>query len=309
MEDRMTETAPMAPADVDVCICTFRRPHIEETLKSIVQQTLGLTHKIRVIVADNDDHPTAQERVGVVARQNSLQLTYVHAPARNISRARNACLAAATAPFVAFIDDDETASPQWLSALIDALQKTGADAVLGPVQAVYRTECPAWLKKSDFHSSLPVWKDGKIVSGGAGNVILRRNSVLTLRFREDLGRCGGEDTAYFHELVKAGGRIAFEKNALAIEYVPEERESFLWLLRRRFRYGQTHGLLLLETAQTPLTRVKDIIIAAFKALFCLLMALLNFFRDQPRRFWSLRSVLHAGVACQLMGKRLLGHYR
>ncbi len=306
----MTETAPAERADVDVCICTFRRPHIAKTLKSIARQSLNPAWKVRIIVADNDDRPSAQERVQAIARQSSLQLTYVHAPARNISLARNACLAAATAPFIAFIDDDEIASPQWLAALIDALQKTGADAVLGPVQAVYRPECRAWLKNGDFHSSLPVWKDGKIVSGGAGNVILKRASVQALRFREDLGRCGGEDTAYFNELVKAGGRIVFEKNAMATEYVPEERESFLWLLRRRFRFGQTHGLILLESApDTPWIRVKSAFIAALKTGFCLLMALLNLFWDHHMRFWSLRAALHAGVTCRLMGKRELEQYR
>ena len=306
----MTETESTTPSDVDVCICTFRRPNIAETLKSIAQQTPGSTLKIRVIVADNDDHPTARELVETIARQNFLQLTYVHAPARNISRARNACLTSATAPFIAFIDDDEVAGPQWLSALMDIQKKADADAVLGPVQAVYRPECPAWLKKSDFHSSLPVWKDGKIVSGGSGNVLLRRASVLALRFREDLGRSGGEDTAYFHELIKVDGRIAFAKDAIVTESVPEERENFLWLLKRRFRFGQTHGLLLLEAApDIPRTRIKNAVIATFKTAFCLLMTLLNFFRDQSMRFWGLRAALHAGVTCQLMGnKRVLEHY-
>jgi hypothetical protein len=40
----------------------------------------------------------------------SLDCLYVHAPARNISIARNACLDAADAPLIAFIDDDETAT-------------------------------------------------------------------------------------------------------------------------------------------------------------------------------------------------------
>ena len=91
--------------------------------------------------------------------------------------------------------------------------------------------------------------------------------------------------------------------------MPEERESFLWLLRRRFRFGQIHGLLLLEAAHTPLTRVKNAVIATFKTVYCLLMALLNLFRDQSMRFWSLRGALHAGAACRLMGKRELEQYR
>lgn len=289
--------------DIDICICTFRRPHIAETIKSIARQNLLSSQKIRLIVADNDDYPTAQELVEKTAQQNSLPLIYVHAPARNISRARNACLAAATAPLIAFVDDDELVSPQWLSSLIDTQEKTGADAVLGPVQAVYRPDCPAWLKKSDFHSSLPVWKDGIIISGGAGNVLLKRASVAALRFREDLGRSGGEDTAYFHELIQSGGRISFAGDAIATEPVSEERERFGWLLRRRFRFGETHGLLLSENAQGTLMRIKNIVSAVFKTAFCLLMALLNLFRDQSLRFWSLRGALHAGVTYRLVGRK------
>ncbi|MDE2337475.1 MAG: glycosyltransferase family 2 protein, partial [Alphaproteobacteria bacterium] len=285
----MTENLPAA--DIDVCICTFRRPHLAATLASVARQNLDPAQKIRVIVADNDDHPTARATVADAAQRHALQCTYVHAPARNISIARNACLALATAPLIAFIDDDERASPHWLAALTEALEKTGADAALGPVRAVYRPESPAWLKEGDFHSSLPVWKNGKIVSGGAGNVLLRRGSAPELRFREDLGRCGGEDTAYFQALVAAGGRIVFAEGALVTENVPEERERFLWLLRRRFRFGQTHGLLLLEAAPDASMRVKNAALAAAKAAFCLSLSLLNFSRGRAVRFWTLRGAL------------------
>lgn len=291
-------------ADVDICICTFRRPHIRETLESIAQQALDPPQKIRVIVADNDDYPTARELVKTVARQNSLQLTYIHAPAHNISRARNACLTAATAPLVAFIDDDEVASPQWLAALIDTQERTGADAVLGPVHAIYRPECPAWLKEGDFHSSLPAFKERKITSGGTGNVLFKRASVQSIQFREDLGKSGGEDTAYFHELFKAGRHIVFAEEATATEKVPKERESFLWLLKRRFRFGKTHGLLLLEAEpEAAKPRIRNCAVSAAKAVFCLFMALLNLSRGQSMRFWSLRGALHAGAMHQLMSDK------
>jgi succinoglycan biosynthesis protein ExoM len=297
-EGRMTSS--VIPAAIDICICTFRRAHIRETIESVARQIPDLAWKVRIIVADNDDAPTAKELVEETARQNSLTLVYRHAPARNISRARNACLDLAVAPFIAFIDDDEIAGPAWLRTLMETQKETGADAVLGPVIAVYRPECPGWLKKSDFHSSLPVWKNGSIVSGGAGNVLLNRSSVSALRFREDLGRCGGEDTAYFHQLTAMGGRIAFAKDAIATEVVPKERESFAWLLKRRFRYGQTHGLLLAESMKNK-GRVKNIFIAALKALFCAAMALLGTLKERSMRFWSLRAALHAGVTWQLMG--------
>ena len=71
--------------------------------------------------------------VEATAHDCGLPVLYLHAPACNISVARNACLRAATAPLVAFIDDDEIASPDWLVLLIAALEGSHADVVLRPV--------------------------------------------------------------------------------------------------------------------------------------------------------------------------------
>ena len=91
--------------NIDIAVCTFRREHIVDTLRSIAQLELPADTTIRIIVADNDDIPSARECIERAAREFGLNLTYVRAPARNISIARNACLDAATAPFLAFIDD------------------------------------------------------------------------------------------------------------------------------------------------------------------------------------------------------------
>jgi glycosyltransferase involved in cell wall biosynthesis len=141
---------PVIIMDIDICICTYRRAHVAETLRSLARLMLKPDWKIRVIVADNNDAPNARELVETTAHECSLTLTYLHAPARNISVARNACLDAATAPLIAFIDDDEIASPAWLDALAATLQSSKADVVLGPVQAVYGPACSAWMRGGRF---------------------------------------------------------------------------------------------------------------------------------------------------------------
>ncbi|WP_163535897.1 glycosyltransferase, partial [Klebsiella pneumoniae] len=74
-------------------------------------------------------------------------------------------LDASAAGFVAFIDDDETASPGWLVELLAMADATGAAAVLGPVRAHYHADAPDWMRKGDFHSTLPVWVQGEIRTG------------------------------------------------------------------------------------------------------------------------------------------------
>lgn len=297
--------------NIDICVCTYRRPHVAQTLLSLAKLTLKPDWQIRVIVADNDETPSACELVENTARENSLTLSYIHAPARNISIARNACLDAATAPLIAFIDDDEIADPDWLSALVSAQEIRNADIVLGPVRAVYAPEASDWMIEGDFHSINPVWVQGKIITGYSCNVLIRREApaLKNLRFRKEFGRSGGEDTVFFAAAHRAGALIAFAPDAIVTEAVPTERASLQWLLKRRFRTGQTHALLLLEREGTnALTRAKNAAIASAKALFCFIMVAPNLWRKSRAYFWLLRGAMHAGVVARLSGVAEAEHY-
>jgi succinoglycan biosynthesis protein ExoM len=189
---------------IAICVCTFRRKHIANTLLSLSRLKLNPDWDIHIIVADNDDTASAQNLVEMLANQYGLSLTYIHAPARNISVARNACLNASPASFLAFIDDDEIATPEWLHALVTKLVNDKADIVLGPVQANYSSECPVWIRRGDFHSARPVTFRNEIRTGYSGNVLIQRTkkSLQSLRFREDLGRSGGEDTVFFRKPIE-----------------------------------------------------------------------------------------------------------
>src|SRR5690606_19160150 len=152
--------------------------------------------------------------------------------------------------FLAFIDDDEEASTEWLLLLLMIAEATGADAVLGPVRARYGADAPDWMRRGDFHSTSPVWVGGEIRTGYTCNVLLRRASpaLAGRRFNLALGKSGGEDTDFFTHMHRAGGKIAFAANAVVEERVPPGRARLSWLARRRFRMGQTHGRLLAENA-------------------------------------------------------------
>jgi succinoglycan biosynthesis protein ExoM len=264
---------------------------------------------MRVVVADNEAEPEARERVLAAAAAHGLDLQYAHAPSRNISLARNACLDAATGDYLAFIDDDETATPGWLAELLGAARRGGWDAVLGPVKAVYGPDAPRWLVAGDFHSTAPVEVGGRILKGYAGNVLVRRAIVERLHLRFDLarGRQGGEDDDFFYRLTDAGGTIGFAPDALAYEPVPAGRASLRWLLKRSFRTGQTHGARL-ESRYRGAARLAQIGVAGAKGTACIAGAAASALSPGRRSRWLVRGALHAGAVARLAGLRELELY-
>ncbi|MBB2971353.1 glycosyltransferase family 2 protein [Mesorhizobium sp. RMAD-H1] len=303
MDDRRQELR------IDIGVCTYRRPELETTLHSLGRLEMPEDCRVRVIVADNDVEPSAEKLVARIASTLPFELSYVHCPASNISIARNACLDASDGDFIAFIDDDETASEDWLAHLLATAEDTGADAVLGPVQASYGADAPRWMRKGDFHSTYPVWVKGEIRTGYTCNVLLRRASSLVAgrRFSLALGRSGGEDTQYFSELHEAGGRIAYAPEAWVHEPVPAERARFSWLSRRRFRVGQTHGRLTARKAAGA-GLAKQIALATAKAAYSFTAALLTVFSATHRNRSILRGIMHVGVVSGLMGIREIEQY-
>lgn len=295
--------------EIDICICTFRREHIADTLRSLAALEVPANHSVRVIVADNDEVPSAKDRVEAMGPEVPFPLTYVHAPKANISVARNACLEAATGRYTLFIDDDELVTPKWLTEMVMTAQLSGADAVLGPVRALYPEDIADWIRDGDFHSTYPVIVGDEILTGYTCNALLDRQSdkVGGLRFDLSRGKSGGEDTDFFTQIHRRGGKIAYAREAWIEEPVPPARASFKWLRDRRFRSGQTHGRLIRDGGlKRPV--VVEQAIAAAKAGFSFASAVLTLASPVQRRRNMLRGTLHLGTISGLSGTKEISQY-
>ena len=276
---------------------TFRRESLAATLDSLARQTL---RPDRVIVADNDEAPSARPLCEAAAR-DGLPVTYVHAPARNICIARNACLDAAPTGRLAFIDDDEIAPEAWLERMNAALTSDLA-GVSGPSLAQYPDDAPGWMRMLSPHSQRPPRIHGKLLTGHTANCLLDLDhpALEDLRFDERFGRTGGEDADYFARAC-ARGAVFGETDAPVFEPVPPERLSEAWLAARRRRAGQTWYESL-----GPERRRKALA-AAPKAVWCRARAALAPSEPARRRVW-LRGLFHEGVLMAAGGVRPQNHY-
>ncbi len=298
-----------APGPVDICVCTFRRPQLAICLQSLNALEVPANRDVRIIVADNDVAPSARAVVESFAAQAAFEVRYIHCPARNISLARNACLNASDGAYLAFVDDDETVTAAWLCRMLERIEATGADAVLGPVRALYRDDTPEWMREGDFHSTYPVFVRGDIRTGYTCNVLMKQTSRLVSgrKFSIERGQIGGEDTEFFGEMVLEGGAIVYAPDAWIEEVVPADRARFGWLQKRRFRAGQTHGRLLAGRIG-PASRAANLSLAVLKIGYCLVAAGLQAIWPQRRNRNWLRATLHLGTLCGLLGMREIRMY-
>jgi len=286
---------------IEICVCTFRRPSLADTLHSLGRQVLPEGTTLRIIVADNDEKPSAQDLVTRVAQELPFPVHYVHAPSRNISLARNASLDAAKGAFLAFIDDDEVAPPNWIGDLFALLVEGSHDAVFGPAMAKYPDTAPDWIKQADYHSNVPTRRNGTVQTGHTCNALIRTTAPCFAgqRFLLEKGRTGGEDTEFFFRAWRGGARFAISDEAKVYEPVDPARLTFRWIAKRKFRSGITYGRL--ERGSLSLAKAAvSLCVTIVKIAYCLLRALLAVFSSTTRNFWLLRAVFHSGVITSIL---------
>ena len=226
--------------DISVCICTFQRPdRLLQLLRSLRRQ-IPATPRYEVIVVDNDADRTGEPAVQQ-ARAEGLDVHYAVEPQRGIARARNRSVAPARGEYVAFIDDDEEADPQWLAQLWGEARRHGADGAIGPVIPMFPEGTPAWLVEGKFFER-PRFPTGTVLEAKltrTGNALVRRRWLTALEgpFDEQCDLTGGEDTDLFVRLLAAGARFIAVDSAIVYEHLLPARATIRWLFQRRFLAG------------------------------------------------------------------------
>ncbi len=239
-----------AMTSVTILIPTFRRPEsLARALKSVLgQDRPDLNHEI--VVVDNDPDGSARSLVDALRASSDSPLLYVHALPPGVATARNAGLAVSTAPYVAFLDDDEQADQAWLGALFEAHRRFGADVTFGPVQGC-APAAAAWKRPylERFFSRFGPATSGVVTCVyGCGNSMMTRATALAgdPPFDVAANHTGGEDDILFSHLKLKGARFAWAADARVLEHAPDHRAKLSYALARAVSYGQSPSQLALR---------------------------------------------------------------
>ena len=241
-------------ARVAVCVCTYRRPEgLERVLHGLSGQRFDTVAPpvVSVIVTDNEGSTRVRELCSSIPRGCLDSVRYVHEPRRGISHARNTCLdnVPGRSDFIAMIDDDEVPAPDWLDALLDAQQRTGADVVIGPSLPVFAPGTPTWVAASGFFDK-PRGQDRLVdlqadPPAATCNALIRGGALTGsgVRFHPRLALSGGEDALFFRELRRLGYSFAWSARARVHETVPPPKATLAYMLREEYRRGNVRVYL------------------------------------------------------------------
>lgn len=264
-----------------------------------------------IVVVDNDEAGSAQQVVTRFQQSSPLCIIYDRVSERNIAVARNRGVEIALGldvDYVAFIDDDSTASAEWLTELVRASAQYNADIVWGRLSPSFETGVASWVVKGGFYGQ-PSQPTGTPTHHAESNNALVRASVLQSfdpPFDASLGRSGGSDSLFFRNARLAGATIVWSDEAVVAEKIQRSRATVRWILQRAFRIGNC-GVFVMRDA---LPGFKTVAVRAIKGFGHIAVGLVSLPFALPRgRSAVVRSLarcaLGIGAISALLGYRYI----
>lgn len=238
--------------DLSVLIATAHRPGLlERTLDSVAEARLpsGLR---RVVVVENGDSRSAPE---VCARfADRLPIECHHLAQRGKGAATQFGLESIATGLVVFFDDDVRIGTNVLTSYVEAAAEHGPDFFYGgPVSIDYEEAPPPWLLEFLPYSargwdwSVSDWRWFLGFNWAAfAEPALRLGGAPADLGPGARGRSNdsptGMETAMQRRMVTAGMGLQYVPDARVWHWVPKQRCSPAWTVRRAHRNGISEGL-------------------------------------------------------------------
>lgn len=231
---------------ISVNLCTYNRCEmLRMTLDSLLHQQTDEKFSYEIVIVDDGSTDGTSLLVQDIIKQSSIPIRYFREERVGVAAARNRGVKESQGYWIAFIDDDEVAEPNWLCNLIATATTNNADCVGGSLRLkiLEKTNKPlAESVRKQFCETVSLgWFQRRFTySGpGTGNALVRKILFDHLGLFDESLKVVGEDQDFFRRARQAGFKIMFAPNAIVHHFIPSIRLSSHHVLAVAQRHGKS----------------------------------------------------------------------
>jgi len=249
--------------DLSVVISTYNRSAmLTSALDSVLaQESRGVRYE--VIIVDNNSTDDTREVVARRITQGHANLRYVFEPKQGVSHARNTGVAQATAPLIAFADDDVRVTKDWVANIKHTFDRYPEVNYLGgKILPIWPSAPPAWLTRDHWWALALLDCGDKPFYVGADNPVCLPTANASFRrdvfarfglFSPDFS--GREDHEFLLRLWCGGSRGLYAPSVVVMADVQPERLSKEYHRRWNKTTGKFNSLMRLNEMTGPDGRI------------------------------------------------------
>ena len=229
-------------------------PYIEECLRSLLGQDYP-ADRMEILVGDGGSQDKTREIIDRMAKEDGRIRLLDNSKHRIQSYAMNLAIKESRGEFILVTDVHAEYASNYVSKLVEAFQRTGADCAGG----AQRAKAETWFQKAlcaVLSSPLGVGgapyrspdKEGFVDTVFPGSF---RRSILEKVGLYDVKAVTNEDAELQQRILQAGGKVFLSKDVV-VHYYP--RKSFRLLAKQYFKYGDGRARTLLLHGRFPVLR-------------------------------------------------------
>ncbi len=228
---------------------------MQACLESLVDQTLD-SSCYEIIVVDNNSTDNTVDMVGQFAEKYP-NVKLLSELSQGASQARNRGWREASGKYVAFIDDDAKATPDWLERVVDAFETVTPKPVVvgGEIHPYYNEKMPSWFTDD---LEIRTWGQKKGFLEGIRAPFGFSESNISFQ-KEVIDKYGGFSSQFgkvgSNYLMGEGGHLCqiiypkepyfwYDPAIKVYHYTPRRNARLCWRLKRQYRCGKARATII-----------------------------------------------------------------
>lgn len=237
-----------------VALCTHNHAdRLERTLADL-PQVVPPRAPWEFLVIDNGSRDATPQLLASHHWPQGWQVRVVREDKLGLSNARNRAIAEARGEYIIFMDDDETADPEWLRAFERLVDTRRPDAFGGRIRVLFEDERPNWLTDEllGFLGELDraatitrlTAQETSFFGGNFGfrlDIIDRVGGFDALLGRKGGINTGGEEVDFYHRLLAADMHVWWTPEAVIHHRIQASKLKRSYFLDLHYRMGRAQG--------------------------------------------------------------------